>query len=78
MNAAARDDTAHGLRIRSGIALPFTAASPAGEPDVDIRIGATPAALAALPGRTCRCRGRSARRGGGGNVDGAGPANAGS
>lgn len=47
MSPAARDYAAYGLRIRSGIALPFAAASPAGEPDLDIRIGAAPATLAA-------------------------------
>ena len=47
MSPAARDYAAYGLRIRSGIVLPFAAASPAGEPDVDIRIGRAPAALAA-------------------------------
>ena len=47
MSPAARDYTAYGLRIRSRIVLPFAAASPAGEPDVHIRIGRAPAALAA-------------------------------
>ena len=46
MSPAARNYTAYGLRIRSGIALPFAAASPAGEPDLDIRIGAVSATLA--------------------------------
>ena len=47
MTPAARDYTAYGLRIRSGIALPFAAASPGGEPDLDIRIGAVREALTA-------------------------------
>ena len=47
MSPPARDYAAYGLRIRSGIVLPFAAASPAGEPDLDIRIGRAPAALAA-------------------------------
>ena len=45
MSPAARYYTAYGLRIRSGIVLPFAAASPVAEPDVDIRIGRAPAAL---------------------------------
>ena len=53
MNPNVRYYTAYGLRIRSGITLPFTAASPAGEPDLDIRIGPAPAALA-----TPRSRGK--------------------
>ena len=47
MSPAARDYAAYGLRIRSGIALPFAAGSPAAEPDVAIRIGRAPTALAA-------------------------------
>ena len=47
MSPAARDYAAYGLRIRSGIVLPFASASPAGEPDVHLRIGRAPAALAA-------------------------------
>ena len=47
MNPPTRNYTAYGLRIRSEIALPLTPASSAGEPDLDIRIGAVPGALAA-------------------------------
>ena len=47
MNRPLRDYTAYGLHVRSPIALPFTPLPhpPHGEPDVTIRIGATPAAL---------------------------------
>ena len=47
MNAATRDYSAYGLRIRSEIALPLAAAAAAGDPDLDIRIGAAPETLAA-------------------------------
>ena len=47
MSAAARDYTAYGLGIRSEISLPLLSASPVGEPDLCIRIGAVPEALGA-------------------------------
>ena len=50
MSGPPRDYRAYGLRVRSSVAaLPFTplAGSPGGEPDVTVRIGATPAALPA-------------------------------
>ena len=40
-----RDYEAYGLSVRSPIPLPFTPVHRAGEPDVTVRIGATPAAL---------------------------------
>ncbi len=40
-----RDYTAYGLSVRSPIPLPFTPVHRAGQPDVTVRIGATPAAL---------------------------------
>ena len=47
MREAAHHYVAYGLRIRSEIALPLAPASPEGEPDLRIRRGATPEALAA-------------------------------
>ncbi|MCY4600502.1 MAG: sulfotransferase domain-containing protein [Acidobacteria bacterium] len=47
MRVAAHHYVAYGLRIRSEIALPLAPASPEGEPDLRIRSGATPEALAA-------------------------------
>jgi hypothetical protein len=47
MSRTARRYAAWGLRIRSEIALPLSPGPPEGEPDVNIRLGAAPAALAA-------------------------------
>ena len=47
MTRAASDYAAYGLRIRSEFALPFSPASPDGEPDLLVRSGTTPEALAA-------------------------------
>ena len=46
MSRTARRYAAWGLRIRSEIALPLSPAPPEGEPDVNIRLGTTPEALA--------------------------------
>ena len=47
MNRPLRDYTAYGLHVRSSVALPFTPVPDPSdaEPDVTVRIGATPAAL---------------------------------
>ena len=47
MSRTARRYAAWGLRIRSEIALPLSPGAPEGEPDVNIRLGTTPEALAA-------------------------------
>ena len=51
-----QDYTAYGLRLRSAIALPFTPLPDglAGEPDVVIRLGATPASLPTAHGKPGR------------------------
>lgn len=56
MSRPLQDYTAYGLRLRSPIALPFTRLPEglAGEPDVVIRFGATPAALPGARGKTRR------------------------
>lgn len=56
MSRPLQDYTAYGLRLRSPIALPFTRLPEglAGEPDVVIRLGATPAALPSARGKTVR------------------------